>query len=152
MSQRLRTVPSLALIAAMALAAPALARDLIVIDGPIKAKDVKCNGCVGRRDIGNDAVGSGELKNDAVTSGKLGNNAVTRDKIRAGAVGPDEIQDGAVTEPKIQDGAVSARKLAPGDRVRRGRAKLILGTASLASAVRVAAHIRAPAFGPCDRR
>ena len=104
MSQRLRIVPGLALIAAVALAVPALARDLIVIDGPIKAKDVKCRGCVDTRD----------LANGAVTTEKLGNDAVTNSKISAGAVGTNQVQDGAVTTGKIADGAVTREKLAFG--------------------------------------
>ena len=91
MSQRLRIPPSLALIAAMALAGPALARDLIIIDGPVTAKKVECNGCVKRRAIKN--------------------NSVSGEKIRSGAVGTDEIQDSAVTGDKIADGTITLDKL-----------------------------------------
>jgi hypothetical protein len=101
MSYRLRTIPILAVIGAAVLSGPAAARDLIVIDGPIRAKEVKCDDCVDRRDIGNNAVGSGELTNDAVTP----------EKIKDGAVRTGKIEDGAVTTDKIADRAVTLDKL-----------------------------------------
>lgn len=101
MSQRLRIAPSLALVAAMALAAPALARDLIVIEGPVTAKKVDCNGCVKRK----------ALKNNSVSGDKIKNNSVTGDKIKNGAVGTAEIQDSAVTGDKIADGTITLDKL-----------------------------------------
>jgi hypothetical protein len=51
------------------------------------ANNVKCNGCVGSKD----------LKNNAVTGSKIKKNAVTGSKIKAGAVTGDKIKDGSVS-------------------------------------------------------
>ena len=56
MSHLLRPMTALAIAGAVAMSAPAEAKDLIIVDGPIIAKDVKCDTCVQRRDIGNRAV------------------------------------------------------------------------------------------------
>lgn len=59
----------------------AFARDLIVVDGPIKAKDVKCRGCVDARDIGDGEVTGGKIQEDAVTADKIAEDAVSLSKL-----------------------------------------------------------------------
>ena len=82
MSHRLTTMKAIAvaivLAGPVALAGPVEARDLIIIDGPVKANAVDCRGCVKRKAIRENAVSTNKIRAGAVTGGKLGTNAVTR--------------------------------------------------------------------------
>lgn len=119
-----RTWLWLAFIGAVTMGAPALARDLIIIDGPIVAKDVKCSKCTGTSDLAKGAVSTSRLRSGAVTADKiaggavtaaaLANGAVSGSKIATGAIAAAAIANGAVTGAAILDGTVTAADLAPG--------------------------------------
>ena len=112
MSQRHWTLPCLALVAGMAMTAPAFARNLIVVDGPIKAKDVKCRGCVDARDIGDNAVNSREIQNGAVTNPKIGIGAVTSPSIADGAVTGADMNADISLGTASNDGDLSVKNTA----------------------------------------
>ena len=108
MSHRLMTMKAVtaamavaAVVSGPALSGPAQAKDLIIVDGPVKAKDLDCRRCVKRR----------ALRENAVSTEKIRDAAVTKEKIRDGAVGTGEIQDGAVTADKLDPALLEA--LAP---------------------------------------
>ena len=67
------------------------------------AGNVKCNGCVGAKDIKNNAVKASKIRSSAVTNAKLGNSSVTGTKI----------QDGTVVENDLS-AAVRAKLNTPG--------------------------------------
>lgn len=52
-----------------------------------KAKDLKCKGCVGSKDIGKNAVREKHIKNNAVTSSKIKNGTIKAEDIAAGVLG-----------------------------------------------------------------
>ena len=91
MSRSLRPVAAAVLGWAVALSAPAAARDLVISDGPVTAGGFDCKGCVKRK----------ALDENAVSIRKIKNNSVTEDKIDDGAVGTSEIRDAAVTVEKL---------------------------------------------------
>jgi|GEM_PF-458983 len=71
------------------------------------ATNLKCNGCVGKSDLGKKSVTTDNIKSKAVTTGKLANRAVTQGKIADEAVTSGKLADKAVTTDKIADGAVT---------------------------------------------
>ena len=52
-----------------------------------KAKDLKCKGCVGSKDIGKNAVREKHIKNNAVTSSKIKNGTIKAEDLAAGVLG-----------------------------------------------------------------
>lgn len=85
-----------AVMGAGAMATPAAARDLIIIEGPIVAKNVKCSKCVGTGDLAKGAVASSRLKAGAVTGAKIAPSAVTGAKIRDGSVTAADLAPGVI--------------------------------------------------------
>jgi hypothetical protein len=59
------------------------------------AGDVRCNQCVGTRDIARNAVSANRIRNNAVGTNKIAPNAVTEGKILDGAVSPSKLSDTA---------------------------------------------------------
>jgi hypothetical protein len=72
------------------------------------ATDLKCKGCVGKKDIGKKAVRTRNLKKNAVKAKSLADGAVTSEKITDSAVTAAKIADGAVTPDHLGDGAKPA--------------------------------------------
>ena len=65
MSHRLLPMAALALAGAVVWSAPAAARDLIIIEGPIKAEDLDCKGCVNARALRGNAVKTNKIDSGA---------------------------------------------------------------------------------------
>jgi len=69
------------------------------------AKNLKCNGCVGKKDLGKKSVTKKAIANKAVTKKAIANQAITSNAIKDGAVSAAKLSDGAVTAAKLSDGA-----------------------------------------------
>jgi hypothetical protein len=79
----------------------------------LTADDLKCKGCVGKKDLGKKAVKSKHIKNGQVKTKDLRDGAATTDKIGDSAVTTDKIGNAAVTTDKIGNGAITLEKIDP---------------------------------------
>jgi len=70
------------------------------------ATNLKCKGCVGKKDLGKNSVSADNIRANAVGTAKIAPKAVTAGKIAPDAVLTKHIRDGAVSAAKIAAGAV----------------------------------------------
>lgn len=70
------------------------------------ATDVRCRGCVGAADLGDNSVVGTKIRNSAVTGSHILNHSIT------GA----DIRDGSITSADIANGSIAFDDLAPGAR------------------------------------
>jgi hypothetical protein len=75
------------------------------------AKNVKCRGCVGARDLGKKSVKAKHLKDRAVRNKHIADEAITAEKIRDDEISGAKIQDNAISGAKLQSGAVTGDKI-----------------------------------------
>ncbi len=72
------------------------------------ATDLRCRGCVGKRDLGRSAVTTAKIRDKAVNTFKIGDGAVTETKIGGGAVTGAKIRDGSIGPVDLGAGAKPA--------------------------------------------
>ena len=67
------------------------------------ATDLKCKGCVGKKDIGKNAVKEKNIKKNAVTSAKIKDGTVESSDIKDGTIQAEDIADGVLGGSPVGD-------------------------------------------------